>query len=275
MTADDRPGSLPGWGAKLRKALSALREGSRRLPPWARGLLSVLLLLVAMGIVYGGSAYLTLWLGVRAEVVSVPDLVGLTLEEADRQASASGLRLERIDARHDERIGQGRVLVQEPQAGASTKAGRTVRIAESLGPAVALLPDLGGGSLRRAEIALGARGLRVSTHARVPVPGVPHGQVVLQDPPAGSEQWPGGGVSLLLSDGAPPRYYVMPDLVGRSRESVARWAEARGLRLGRVTVVDLPGERPGSVVSQRPPAGYPLNASFPLALSVAGPETQE
>jgi serine/threonine-protein kinase len=235
----------------------------------------VLLLLVAMGLVYGGSAYLTLWLGVRAEVVSVPDLVGLTLEEAERQASAAGLRLERIDGRHDERIGQGRVLVQEPQSGASTKAGRTVRIAESLGPAVARLPDLGGGSLRRAEIALGARGLRVSTHARLPMEGVPHGQVVLQDPPAGSEQWPGGGVSLLLSAGAPARSYVMPDLVGRDRESVARWAESSGLRLGRVTLVDVPGAIPGSVISQRPPAGYPLNASLPLALTVAGSETKE
>jgi serine/threonine-protein kinase len=240
-----------------------------------RGLLSLVLLLAAMGLVYAGSAYLTLWLGVRAEVVTVPELVGLTLEEAERLASSSGLRLQRIDGRHDGRIGQGRVLVQEPPSGSSTKAGRTVRVAESLGPAVARLPDLSGGSLRRAEIALSARGLRVSTRARVPTEGIPHGQVILQDPPAGSEQWPGGGVSLLLSAGPPARSYVMPDLVGWSRERVARWAARHGLRLGRVSAEERPGEIPGAVVSQRPPAGYPLNATLPVAITVAGGESKE
>jgi beta-lactam-binding protein with PASTA domain len=160
---------------------------------------------------------------------------------------------------------------QEPPYKASTKVGRTIRVTESLGPATAQVPDLSGGSLRRAQIALSARDLRVSTHARVPIPGIPHGQVIYQDPPAGTVEWPGAGVSLLLSAGPRPRTYIMPDLRRRPRETVERWIARRGLRLGRVTSAPAPGMPPGAVLDQRPLPGHPLDPGIPVALTVAAP----
>jgi serine/threonine-protein kinase len=220
-------------------------------------------------LLFAGSAYLTLWVGVRSEVVTVPEIVGLPLEEARRVAASAGLELERVAARPDPAVGEGRVLSQRPPSGARTKTGRTLRVTESTGPERERVPDLTGGSLRRAQIALTARGLHITTSARVPVEGVPAGQVVVQDPPVGFEQWPGAGTSLLLSSGPPARVYVMPDLAGRTLAAVRDWAAERGLRLGRVSRIRSPGVLPDAVVSQRPLAGYPLDPSLAVTLTVA------
>ena len=181
----------------------------------------------------------------------------------------------RSATRHDPAMGEGRVLVQEPQTGARTKGGRTLRVIESMGPERASVPELTGGSLRRAQIALSARGLHVATSARLPVDGVAAGHVVAQDPPQGSEQWPGAGASLLMSSGPRPRVYVMPDLTGRSMETVRRWVSRAGLRLGRVSLVVSRDAAPGSVLAQRPLPGYPLDPSVAITLSAADGGTRE
>ena len=71
-----------------------IRRWPERVPPRLRWVAAVGGLVAACLLLFAASAYMTLWVGVRAEVVTTPNLVGLPLDEARRVATSLGLELE-------------------------------------------------------------------------------------------------------------------------------------------------------------------------------------
>src|SRR6185312_12018739 len=108
-------------------------------------LLALILVSVAMV-----SALTAMRFAIHGREVAVPKLVGLTQAAAEQQANSNGLILEVENRFYSADVPSGRLLSQSPSAGSLVRRGWKVRVAESLGPQKAEVPDLVGQSARAA-----------------------------------------------------------------------------------------------------------------------------
>lgn len=220
----EKPTGEPARGLSRRRrgAEHALRIGSKVLL-WC-------MLLGSSAVFFAAGTWMTLKFTVQVPEVKLPKLVGNDLIAAESQLRALGLVPQITGHRFDAELPAGRVLEQFPPRGARTKAGRPVRLVISQGAERALVPELKGSSLRRAQLALRAVGLRVEQSSSAPSSIVGLGRVMAQNPAPGSEGYPGDGVSLLLSAGPAERAFVMPTLVGWQERAAKKLMRKAGVR---------------------------------------------
>jgi len=213
-------------------------------------------------------AYLVLIVTVRGHEVVVPDLSGMTPEEAEHEARRHELRIEVAGSRVEPRVAEGRIFEQQPRAGARTRPGRSVNVMLSLGHAALTVPDFSGGSIRRAQLTLERMGLRLSAIAYAPAFDRLPDTVIAQRPASGSQRQPGDGIALLVSRGAPERVWVMPALEGRDERVSLQALQDAGVRVG-ITRRSGSGQATGTVIEQRPAEGYPLRSRQAVQLVVS------
>ncbi|HET9481942.1 MAG TPA: PASTA domain-containing protein [Candidatus Polarisedimenticolia bacterium] len=214
--------------------------------------------------------------------VTVPDVGGLTVDQARAELSRTGLLLETSSERYDDRVAAGIVLAQDPAAGETLKKERKVRVSVSLGALQVEIPDVRGQTTRSAQVALQKEGLKVGHISHTHDARVPPDVVIAQDPldapvhpsdapapepgavPVDPELRPrlfDGRVSLLVSRGRQEPSFVMPDLQGWRFDEVMSFARRAGARVGAVRRERASGVARGRVIRQSPQAGYPLSRS--------------
>jgi len=224
------------------------------------------LLVAAVAVV---SFFAVLKLESRSTQVTVPDVSGASRQDAERLAAQSGLVVEVAQERHDAQLPSGKILQQEPPAGASVRKGRKIKVVMSLGGEVLMVPDLVGKTDRQMIIELQRDGFVAGDEAVIPFRGAPAGTVLAQAPPPGSLAVPGMRLHRLVSGGPPPAYWVMPDLTGRPLAKAEAWLGTCGFRKGTVRRVDTSDRPSGTVVGQFPAEGYPVSARDAVDLTVA------
>jgi len=214
------------------------------------------------------------WFGFRRSIVgrsvTVPELVGHTPGEAQTAARAVGLRVEEQTgrARYDERVPNGRVLLQDPEAGSLAKPLQAVRVVLSLGPRALRVPELQGLAPRAAAVKLSRESLELGTVSWYRDPSAPQG-IVAQEPEPEVPAEKGEAVRVLTSRGAPEMRVVMPDLVGQDAQAVRDRLERFGYRVGSARFESYDGVRPNTILKQFPPAGYPLSSREVVSLTVS------
>jgi serine/threonine-protein kinase len=215
------------------------------------------------------SFYMAMKIEMRSTEVAVPDLTSLSMEEASTITDPMDLRLEVADHRHDLTVASGKILQQDPVAGASVRRGRRVKLVMSLGGKVLEVPDLTGKAARAVVFELRRDGYTPGDEARAHSREAPAGRVVAQAPLSESPAVPGTRVHRLVSEGPREPVYVMPDLIGLSGTAAQRWIRSYGFRVGPVREIGARKVRQGQVVGQSPPAGYPVPSTQVVELSVA------
>jgi hypothetical protein len=95
---------------------------------------------------------------------------------------------------------------------------------------------------------------------------VPRGQVISQEPAAGSTVDRGTVIRLVVSAGA--ETFTMPDVIGRSAEDASRELQALGLTVSTQTVESQLAS--GTVLESFPAPGAEVRAGAPVRLSIAG-----
>jgi eukaryotic-like serine/threonine-protein kinase len=195
----------------------------------------MVLVLVSVALV---SALTAMRYAIHGREVAVPKFVGMTPAQASATAQDNGL-LMTIDGRYyNAEVPQGKVMSQSPAPGTKVRRGWRVRLAESLGPQRVEIPNVGGQSLRAAEINLGRRGLEAGTIATAHLPGLPMDQVVGQDPLPNAGNMTSPKVNLLLSSPSQASgAYVMPDFSGKTLAEAKITVEDAGFKMGAVTVI--------------------------------------
>lgn len=233
-------------------------------------LLVVLAVIVGLGgvTIVTADVWLLPWLIHQQTEVLVPDLVGLDQEAASSELSKFGLRLLADEEVFDETVATGTVLEQDPLPLRPVRRGRPVRVVLSAGAPLTRVPDLGGLSLRQAELALGRAGLRLGRVARSYDPDGALG-IVAQRPHPGVESRRGAGVNILVREGHERSYHRMPDLTGRPINRVRQDLARAGFDIRRVTYRAGEGALPGTVLDQWPAAGVriPTGGSIELVAS--------
>lgn len=136
-------------------------------------------------------------------VLVVPDLQGLSPEQAAQKLTALGLEptLDPV-RRSSDRLPPDVVVLQKPEAGDSVKQGHVVRFWLSAGPTSVRLPDLKGRDSSEAASILAASELVLADSVSWEESSeTPYGKVLTTFPKAGSILSRGSRVGLVLSAG--------------------------------------------------------------------------
>ncbi len=227
------------------------------------------LILIVVALV---SAVTAMRFAIHGQEVQVPAIVGLTPSDAERAVAGLGLQIEVERQYYSPNIPEGRIMTQLPLPGSKVRRGWQVRVAQSMGPQRVSIPDVTKESERAAELNIRRRGLEVASTAEMQMAGTPADQVLAQSPPANASQVAAPRTSLLVSVGADPPAYVMPNFVGQTLGSAGRTLQEAGFKLGNVSlapppIVALPS--PDAAAGATPPNPAPPASVAPQQPSAA------
>lgn len=185
----------------------------------------------------------------RRADVTVPELVGLTRQEAENDLRDTGLNLVWEEV-YNPAVDPGQVCAQQPAAGRTVKQGQTLTVSVSLGTRWLTVPDLTGQGRDEALQILRDQGFGVSVEFLHDNTIEPY-TVVRTEPAAGIQAAAGQVVKAVVARPIPDPNRQVPDLTGLSLAEARSRLQERGL----TPVVRPAGAADGTVRSQQPYAG--------------------
>jgi len=213
------------------------------------------------------SAVTTIRVAIRGRVVTMPNVVGKPLAEAQAILEGGGLQLRVADRLYNS-LPLNAVVRQSPAPGEQVKLSQTAHVVLSLGPQTVNVPAVEGRTLRAATITLLESGLELGEVSTAYLPATQADTVLLQDPAQGTAA-ESPRVDVLVTAGERPVYYVMPSLTGMEQADAQQLLASAGLREARVTYVAQSGSPRGTVIGQTPAPGARMAADTGVELSVA------
>lgn len=251
---------------------SASKQGARKKPQddWARRrnrmtiLFTILLACALMiGIVFGTIAVYN----AVVSSASVPDIVGMSLDEAELAVNRAGLLLEVTEVNHDS-IAANTIIAQTPEADTTMKKGDSIVAAVSIGPVTMLMPNLIDLTREEAVAKLKDRGLSVlvfKTPSTKPVD-----SVIAQKPEKDQVYVAGQEIELTLSGGS----IIIPELTYMAMQNAISLIEQDQLKTGELTMQSTEDEDEyGIVLSQSPLSGSMAILDTSISLTIGVPAT--
>jgi serine/threonine protein kinase/beta-lactam-binding protein with PASTA domain len=170
---------------------------------------------------------LTISLG--PERYEVPDLVGMTRDEAEKALADAHIGLGEVEQAFDEEVPKNVVISQGVEAGELVRRDATVSITVSKGREVIAIEDFTGQPAAEAQQALTDAGFEVSTQNRFD-DDVPAGVVIRQDPSSGTG-YRGDQIQLEVSKGSRDDEIEVPSVVGMDVDEARELLEGLGFRV--------------------------------------------
>jgi serine/threonine-protein kinase len=193
---------------------------------------------------------------------TVPNVVGMTFEEAMSSINSAGLTVARKDEA-SATVALDTIISSVPASGSKVEVGSEVLVSVSTGSTMVPVPNITGMPLAAAKLALTTAGLAVGTTTSVPSALAPKGGVVAAIPAVAAEVPAGTLVNLTVSNGL----IRIPSLVGKSITDAS--ATLTGPAIGITPIIksktSCSATNPISVATQSPePGDVPRNTSVTL-----------
>ena len=177
--------------------------------------------------------------------IAVPDLAGLTADEAKQRLLGAGFTVGPVTNRSDNTVQAGAVISWTGEGGQVPK-GSPIALVVSTGKPQVTVPDVHGGTFAQAQAALAAVGLGAVEDDQFN--DAPAGQVVSTAPAGGTAAVVGSPVTVTVSKG--PDLVTVPSVAQQGVQSATALMQSRGLSV--VAVVGSP-DRPVTLTT--PAAG--------------------
>jgi serine/threonine-protein kinase len=207
-----------------------------------------------------------------AQEVTVPAVVSMTVDDAERALNELNLGLRVVDSTFSDDRPAGTVLSQQPPSGSRVREGRVVGIVRSLGKQSLKVPNLLGNTLAYAQKQLVSARLSIGTVRKVHLKKHKQGEVVKQNPEPGKMFNSPVRVDLTVACTDADAAIPVPQLVGKPLYVAERLLRNANLTAHSVAYISSPLGEPGEVLSQSLEAGTPARLGTGLDLSVKVPE---
>jgi serine/threonine-protein kinase len=204
--------------------------------------------------------------GVIPQDVRVPNVIGLTYNDAVRTLQTKGFQAERGETRFHNAAPKGTVLDQQPAPDARENPNTRVTLVISGGQRYATVPGVIGMSRELALSALESAGFDAGEVTERPS-NDPRGAVIDSRPRPGMQAPVPSAVALVLSAG--PTTVIVPDVVGRTVSDARVFLRQVGLNVG-----DIGGaiaDASAVVTAQSPAAGSQAGSGSRVSLVVGSP----
>lgn len=216
-----------------------------------------------------------IWVSKGAESVTLSDFTGWTADSVESWLSDNGLKGVAKSGKSTA-VSSGEVYKQDPAAGAEVARGDTVTYWVSSGKPKAEVPDLGGMTESEAEAALEGVGLKLGTVDQETSETVDIGDVISQDPVAGTELTKGSSVDIVICSGTPTpsaspteaETVEVPNVYGMDSATAANQLTALGLSVHFKKRTGT-GQEAGTVVEVSPDVGTMVEKGSTVTLVIA------
>src|SRR6266403_1005745 len=212
------------------------------------------------------SAITAMRIAIHGREVSMPNLVGKNVADANSELRSRGLVLRVADRVYSEQA-INTVVRQTPSAGLLMKVSQQAHVVLSLGQRQLQIPSLEGNSLRVSRIELLRAGLQVGEVSTVSLGNETPETVLLQNPKQGRNAAT-PRVDVLIAGIPREASYVMPYLIGLSESEAQRRLDLAKLHR-KLNYLSAPQWPRGTVIDQAPLAGTRIGASSEVELTVA------
>jgi hypothetical protein len=158
-----------------------------------------------MALVLAAAVFMIFVLGTQApRDTVVPDVMGMTRDEAQRNLAAQGLKMRVAKESYDDKKPVGTVMWTNPMNGSQVKQGKAVEVWISKGPEPAVVPNLVGLNESEARARLREARLSMGPVKQEYDETVPKGSILSQEPAAQTEVTRKTDVFFVVSKGPEP-----------------------------------------------------------------------
>jgi beta-lactam-binding protein with PASTA domain len=208
--------------------------------------------------------------GVDRDMVEVPSVRSLPLEQGREKLFAVGLLTEIRSRDYDNTVAEEVIISQSPEQGEKVKKGRRVLVVISKGKEFAVIPDLKNMTEHQARTALKKQGFSVGEVKKSYNDKQPADNVINAFPQSGATISRDMKVDLIISKGPKPTNAEMPNIVGETMADAKKKLEEGDLRVGKINYRNDPSVHPGTVISQSisPGENVPLETAVGITVSV-------
>ncbi len=204
----------------------------------------------------------------------VPNLTGLTQEEAETILKGKGLGLRVMGEEFDLKRPAGTIVYQMPDSASKVKRGRKIKVVLSRGGEKATVPQLKGMNYRQAELALDNRGLKIGLPVYISVDSLPRDEVIASFPSAGTVVPLGMEIRVLINQEQADTLAIIkvPKFKDQNIKEVTSEIEKLGLKLGKIEYKVKNKLLPGTVLKQIPKDGAEVRKGSIVELEVSTTE---
>ncbi|HRX20391.1 MAG TPA: protein kinase [Syntrophomonadaceae bacterium] len=235
----------------------------KKLRPAGIALIAIAILGFLVGVFFqlGGNIF--------GQEVVVPNIEGMSIQEADDELKNVKLTMTVIDKQNNDEIEADHIISQQPTAGQKVKEGREIEVILSLGSEQINVPSLVGLTISEAEIALRNEGFSKGTFEGVFDDRFAEGLVISQDPEAGSKAAEGTKINVMYSKGKAPEKVAMPSLIGLSLAEAKNKLAENNLELGTTSKQQSTEYFEGQVTGQDTEAGVLIEEGSTVNLTLS------
>ena len=205
------------------------------------------------------------------EVLPVPDVVNMTVVEAQASLEEKGFEVE-LEERYGNDVKPGTVMEQSPKAGEKRKQGSTIYLTISKGAELKTVPEIIGMSLSKAENLLKDEGYAIGKITKKFDSSKTVGIVLEQFPKAMDKAPKGSKINLVVNEGEK----TVPNVVGQKLATAKQLLEKEGLVVGSTSYTKNQADK-DTVLSTDPVPGSHLSegAKVNLTLSSGGSDSMD
>ncbi|MDF1542127.1 MAG: Stk1 family PASTA domain-containing Ser/Thr kinase [Anaerosomatales bacterium] len=254
----DETSVMPAVGGAAAGA-PRVRPVPQRRNPWPWIVAVVLVLTAGLGIAWALGAF------ERTEMVVVPDVIGLTLEEAAEEIQAAQLAVGPTTTRASDEHEEGLIIEQSPEGEEEAPEGSEITLVISGGPDLVEVPDVVERTESDAMRILRDLDFEVNIE-REYNSDVPDGQVFRQSPEAGETAAPESTVTIVISRGT--QLVRVPDVGGKTKDAATAELEGVGFRVN-PTEEFHDSVAAGRVISQSPESGVSIDSGSTVTIRIS------
>lgn len=215
------------------------------------------------------SAFTSYRITLKGEMVTLPELRGMSVEAAKQELTDKKLSLVQSGFELHDSLEQGLVISQDPPAASRIKINKVVKVIVSSGKEKTIVPRVVGRSLQAVTQELKDVGLLKGKISHVHTPRYSAGRIIAQYPLPMAEVAKKSRLSMLVSQGEREEQYLMPDLIGKFGPGVIARLRELGFRVGDVRRSYYPGLDAGIIIKQFPPHGFRVQKRNLITLEVS------
>jgi eukaryotic-like serine/threonine-protein kinase len=201
--------------------------------------------------------------------IEVPDVRGMTFEEAEDELDQAGLKITEGDLVYSSEYELGEVVSTDPTPGSMVKTNSTVEVNICKGAEAGTVPDLVNKTLDEATSLIERYGFKLG-NVEIKVSSEPKDTVIEQDPKGGAESTPGGYINIIVSDGTGKEEAEVPYLIGKDLETAKQLITTAGFVVGEITYGASSEYDLGQVTKQQYEAGAMLAKGSTIDIKVVG-----
>lgn len=197
------------------------------------------------------------------EVLPVPDVVNMTVVEAQAALEEKGFEVE-LEERYGNAVKPGTVMEQSPKAGEKRKQGSTIYLTISKGVELKTVPEIIGMSLSKAENLLKDEGYTIGKITKKFDSSKTVGIVLEQFPKAMDKAPKGSKINLVVNEGEK----TVPNVVGQKLATAKQLLEKEGLVVGSTSYTKNQADK-DTVLSTDPGPGSHLSEGAKVNLTLS------